>query len=75
MRFSPSIKDWMDINNNVLADVRDVIDPYVDWVEVVQHKPNPNGIDARCEPKFYIETMEPYDGGWCRPQNDGPALR
>ena len=19
--------------------------------------------------------MEPYDGGWCRPQNDGPALR
>jgi len=70
-----SIKDWMDINNNVLADVRGEIDPYVDWVEVVQHKPNPNGIDARCEPKFYIETMEPYDGGWCRPQNDGPALR
>ena len=28
----------MEINNNVLADVRDVIDPYVDWVEVVQHK-------------------------------------
>ena len=40
-------QDWMEINNNVLADVRDVIDPYVDWVEVVQHKPNPNGIDAR----------------------------
>ena len=39
------------------------------------NQPNPNGIDARCEPKFYIETMEPYDGGWCRPQNDGPALR
>ena len=38
-------------------------------------QPNPNGIDPRCEPKFYIETMEPYDGGWCRPQNDGPALR
>ena len=32
------LKDWMEINNNVLADVRDVIDPYVDWVEVVQHK-------------------------------------
>ena len=38
-------------------------------------QPNPNGIDPRCEPKFYIETQEPYDGGWCRPQNDGPALR
>ncbi len=32
-------------------------------------------VDVRCEPKFYIETMMPYDGGWCRPQNDGPALR
>ena len=31
----------MAINNNVLADVRDVIDPYVDWVEVVQHKGTP----------------------------------
>ena len=31
----------MEINNNVLADVRDVIDPYVDWVEVVQHKGSP----------------------------------
>ena len=35
-------QDWMEINNNVLADVRDVIDPYVDWVEVVQHKGTPS---------------------------------
>ncbi len=50
------------------------MDSYVDWVEVVQHQPDEN-VDVRCEPKFYIETMMPYDGDWCRPQNDGPALR
>lgn len=26
------------------------------------------------EPKFYVDGRV-YDGGWCRPQNDGPALR
>jgi hypothetical protein len=31
--------------------------------------------DVRIEPKFYIPTCLPYDGGWCRPQTDGPALR
>ena len=27
------------------------------------------------EPKFEIPSGEPYTGGWCRPQTDGPALR
>ncbi len=26
------------------------------------------------EPKYYIDGT-PYDGEWCRPQNDGPAMR
>ena len=24
---------------------------------------------------IYILCQEPYTGGWCRPQTDGPALR
>jgi len=70
-----SIKTWIEINNNDLDVVRREVDPYVDWVEIVQSKPNPNGIDPRCEAKFDIPTASPYTGGWCRPQNDGPALR
>ena len=41
----------------------------------VQQKEDPNGIDVRVEPKFTIPDGEPYTGGWCRPQTDGPALR
>lgn len=29
----------------------------------------------RVEPKFEIPSGVPYTAGWCRPQNDGPALR
>ena len=41
----------------------------------VQQKDDPNGIDVRVEPKFTIPDGNPYTGGWCRPQTDGPALR
>lgn len=27
------------------------------------------------EVKFEIPSGNIYDGGWCRPQNDGPGLR
>merc|ERR1711892_1065534 len=40
------------------------------WMDI-----NHNDIDVRIEPKFTIEDQEPYTGGWCRPQTDGPALR
>ena len=45
------------------------------WVGKVQHKNDPNGIDVRIEPKFEIPSGDPYTGGWCRPQTDGPGLR
>ena len=41
-----SIKTLMDVSNDDLDAVRSVIDPYVDWVEVVQHKPDAN-VDVR----------------------------
>jgi len=70
-----SIKAWLDINDNDVNTVRPVLQGYANWVSKVQHKTDPNGIDVRIEPKFTIPDGEPYTGGWCRPQTDGPALR
>lgn len=70
-----SIKAWMDINDNDYNTVKDVLEGYVGWVAKVQQKNDPNGIDVRIEPKFEIPNGEPYTGGWCRPQTDGPGLR
>merc|ERR1719348_663699 len=70
-----SIKAWMDINDNNYETVREELEGYARWTGIVQHKPDPNDIDVRIEPKFTIEDQEPYTGGWCRPQTDGPALR
>jgi len=70
-----SIKAWLDINDNDYDKVKEVLDGYVKWVGIVQHKYDPNNIDVRIEPKFEIPSGEPYTGGWCRPQTDGPALR
>jgi len=69
-----SIKAWMDINDNDYEKCRDALDGYVKWTGIVQHKTDAN-CDVRIEPKFTIEDQEPYGGGWCRPQTDGPALR
>merc|ERR1712029_93160 len=70
-----SIKAWMDVNDNNYDSVREVLEAYTGWVAKVQQKNDPNGIDVRIEPKFTIPDGEPYTGGWCRPQTDGPALR
>lgn len=49
---------------------------YVGWVNKTHHADDSgNSIDSRIEPKFYIPTAKPYDGAWCRPQNDAPGLR
>merc|ERR1712013_252714 len=70
-----SIKAWLDVNDNNYDSVREVLEAYTGWVAKVQQKNDPNGIDVRIEPKFTIPDGEPYTGGWCRPQTDGPALR
>jgi glucoamylase len=48
---------------------------YLKWVQLVQSKRDPNGIDIRIEPKYEIPSGDAYTGGWCRPQNDGPGLQ
>ena len=47
---------------------------YVEWVLHVQALSDPNGIDVLGEPKFNTDGSV-FTGGWCRPQNDGPASR
>ena len=42
-----SIKAWLDINDNDYDKSKDVLNAYVKWVNVVQHKPDPNDIDVR----------------------------
>jgi len=70
-----SIKAWLDINDNDLEKVEEILTAYAGWVKKVQGKTDPNDIDVRIEPKFEIPSGDPYTGGWCRPQTDGPALR
>ena len=48
---------------------------WIQWVLNVQNEPDPNGIDVRIEPKYFLPNGEVYNGGWCRPQTDGPGLR
>jgi len=52
-----------------------VLAAYASWVAKVQNQSDPNNIDVRTEPKFEIPSGAPYQGGWCRPQTDGPGLR
>uniref|UniRef100_A0A7S4LNP1 glucan 1,4-alpha-glucosidase n=1 Tax=Oxyrrhis marina TaxID=2969 RepID=A0A7S4LNP1_OXYMA len=48
---------------------------YLTWVKKVQGQQDPHGIDVRLEPKYNIPDGTIFDGGWCRPQTDGPGLR
>lgn len=66
---------YMDLHNSDYNAVKDHMEAYLGWVKRVQHVSDPNNIDVRTEPKFYLPEGRAYDGGWCRPQNDGPGLR
>lgn len=66
---------YMQVNDNDYSKVHEVMTAYQGWVKTVQNKQDPNNIDVRVEPKFEIPSGDPYTGGWCRPQNDGPGLR
>eukprot|EP00035_Acanthoeca_spectabilis_P024581 m.454487 g.454487 ORF g.454487 m.454487 type:complete len:490 (-) comp20681_c0_seq1:37-1506(-) len=53
----------------------DQVNAYIGWVSKVQHDSDPNsGMMIEGEPKYYLSGSV-YDQPWCRPQNDGPALR
>ncbi len=48
---------------------------YAVWIKTIQSKVDPNNIDIRIEPKYYIPSGNAFTGAWCRPQNDGPGLQ
>ena len=50
-----SIKAWLDINDNDYDKSKDVLNAYVKWVNVVQHKPDPNDIDVRIGKEYYVD--------------------
>jgi len=68
------IKTYQDLNNSNFNAVQATLRKYVSWVRNNQGKTDKNN-DVRIEPKFEIPSGEPYTGGWCRPQTDGPGLR
>jgi len=68
-----SIKEMMGIRTIQQVDTQ--LKAYVNWVRQEQFQSDPNGIDVRGEPKFFLPDGAVYNGGWMRPQNDGPALR
>lgn len=37
---------------------------YVQWVLNVQNEPDPNGIDVRIEPKYFLPYGQVYTGSW-----------
>lgn len=51
------------------------MEAYAGWVVQAQNFEDPNGIDVRIEPKYFLPDGGVFDEGWCRPQNDGPGLR
>lgn len=55
--------------------VKEYMEQYTKWVIGRQAMAPVNDIDVRIEPKFMIPDGAVFDGGWCRPQNDGPGLR
>ena len=69
-----SMDVFMDLNDRDLTKIQENMDSYVKWVKNVQSKKDDNN-DVRIEPKFEIPSGNPYTGGWCRPQTDGPGLR
>jgi len=58
-----------------VGDVKDKMDSYAGWVAKVQKATDPNNQTVLTEPKYFIPNATVFTGAWCRPQNDGPALR
>jgi len=68
------------LSSGLTPAVDGILQNYVQWELLIHSQSDPNGIDVRGEPKFFMpgsqggSTGQPYNGGWCRPQNDGAGL-
>ena len=69
------LRTWPNATAAQRAFVMSKMDRYVQWVIRAQGQTDPHGIDVRTEPKFNLPNGDIYQGGWCRPQTDGPGIR
>ena len=70
-----SMRMWYEHSDDSASNLAAMMDSYVQWVLRAQNQVDPNGIDIRAEPKYHLPNANVFTGGWCRPQDDGPALR
>lgn len=69
MRAMLDVAEWSD-------DIATRFGHYVQWVLRVQVESDPHSdTDVRTEPKYNLPDGDVFEGAWCRPQTDGPALR
>jgi glucoamylase len=61
--------DWSESDSQYAGEA---LSAYIKWVGDMQAQTDG---DAHVEPKWDISSGKPYEGGWCRPQTDGPGLR
>mmetsp|Transcript_91760 Transcript_91760/g.176587 ORF Transcript_91760/g.176587 Transcript_91760/m.176587 type:complete len:498 (-) Transcript_91760:117-1610(-) len=67
---------WGDADSITDEYVRDTMESYIRWVDRrTGGSLKGTEDDVYLEPKWNITTGQPYGGGWCRPQTDGPGLR
>jgi glucoamylase len=68
-----TMRAYMELNDMNLSKVQDKMKAYTEFVLRTQSETSPYG-DVRINPKFELPNGEVYQGGWCRPQTDGPGL-
>ena len=68
---SLALSDSNGFNN---ATINEYFQDYVTWITHIQSEQDSNSMNIEGEPLFMCDA-NPYNGGWCRPQNDGPATR
>lgn len=64
---SLTMRTFMEINDKNLSKIQSKMETWTQWVLRLQNEPDPNGIDVRIEPKFFLPNGSVYNGAWCRP--------
>jgi len=70
-----SMRAFMELNDYDLSKIDANMQSYVRWINHIHSESDPNNVDIRGEVKFNLPDGDVFDKGWCRPQNDGAALR
>eukprot|EP00052_Salpingoeca_macrocollata_P003348 m.35368 g.35368 ORF g.35368 m.35368 type:complete len:459 (+) comp13237_c0_seq2:1233-2609(+) len=66
---------WLNRNSSLIPNADALMKSYISFTLCDQSQSDPHGIDIRGEPKFNLPNCDVFQGGWCRPQNDGAGIR